>query len=1197
MGPSTLGRVLPADHSLLFETTDEFYGPHIQAGSLNEIIKNESPRRRYGVGVLFPAGSIRVQEEADADEPADLEIGKAADPDNAPPPISEDALKAIDTLQERKSGGGLSERDGAETEISLANQQRPSSMGVSFLADLSPESQLVVSVKAGRYRPIETCLKRPDKKDVAGKWWFRSRICGKAFFSGGELLKKRGRVEPTNVALRNAQGLSIEIAVLTRPVPDADSADDSRRLLTVYVVNRTKSSDGEGSNAETASLSLLDQQCLFQVEFSAAVRNRDDAILPYPEKSTGQPDDEEQSLALLYRRMQTFATGHGCAADWRGRPGITTRMRKVRAAPFPAVELPSTTPDVFGKESPRSAIMIPMTPLAGLVENNDGLAAAREIVSLYGQWIDARESEVLALDQASRPAATRHMARCRECHTRMLEGLDLLSSDPVIRKAFQLANHAILLQQLRSSSREARAMQFDPQECRIFFDPVTAPDPRNPPPDRGKWRPFQLAFILMCLRSVADGEAPERETVELIWFPTGGGKTEAYLGLTAFALFHRRLTDPEDDGTHVLMRYTLRLLTAQQFQRAAGLICAMEYIRRQRADHRLGAKPFSIGIWLGGETTPNTRQEARSALSALLANGNPEDYKFILLRCPWCNAQMGIIEAPIAERGEGRGRGRGRRTDTTGRPNLIGLKPQAGTVVLHCPDKCEFHDALPVTVVDEDIYENPPSLVIGTVDKFAGLAWNDRARALFGIDEAGDRKASPPGLIIQDELHLITGPLGSMSALYETLIEELCTERRATAVIKPKIISSTATARRYAEQILALYAREKAILFPPPGLDISDSFFSSFAKKANGELEPGRTYVGIHASSFPSNLTTNVRVFAALLQGARMLPEAQRDPWWTLLVFFNSLRELGTTLTLFQGDVPERVREICRRLNLRSAEAQANSDSGKPPIRYVDQVLELTGRISSAEVPKAIASLEIPWRLGNKPVDVCLASNIIEVGVDIDRLSLMTVVGQPKTTSQYIQVTGRVGRRWWERPGLVTTILMPTKPRDRSHYERFRSYHERLYAAVEPTSVTPFTRPALERALHAVLVGYVRQLGGPDEQNSPRPPPANRLDAISAILRTRAGKVDPRASAEVASMITRRLREWNAWQRDRWDPGSDTQDPSLLRYASSYYTPIWENLSWPTQTSMRSVDAECRPEITTLYLTTGADTTPPAIET
>ena len=350
MGPSTFGRTLPADHFLVFEDTEEFYGPHIQQGSGDEIIKGELPRRRYGVGVLFPAGSpdsVRTEEEIDATEPADMEVGRAADPDADEPPISEEAQKTIEKLKDKRSGGGATERDGAETEISLANQQRPSSMGISFLAELSPDSKLVVTLKAGRYRPFDAFLTKEDGNEVKSRWWFRSRVRGKAVFAGSGLLSKSGKIQPSDVNLKNAQGLNIDIAVLSRPLPDSGMAAGTARLLTVYVVNRSAiCAAGDDENADGSS---LDAQCLFQVGFAARVRGADEygAILPYPERTVGVPDEEEQSLALLYRRMQTFATGHGCAADWRGKRGITERMGSARAAPLPVVELPSTTPDIF----------------------------------------------------------------------------------------------------------------------------------------------------------------------------------------------------------------------------------------------------------------------------------------------------------------------------------------------------------------------------------------------------------------------------------------------------------------------------------------------------------------------------------------------------------------------------------------------------------------------------------------------------------------------------------------------------------------------------------------------------------------------------------------------------------------------------------------------------------------------------------
>jgi Helicase conserved C-terminal domain len=690
-----------------------------------------------------------------------------------------------------------------------------------------------------------------------------------------------------------------------------------------------------------------------------------------------------------------------------------------------------------------------------------------------------------------------------------------------------------------------------------FSEPIAERDPLRPPTNRGYWRPFQIAFLLSCVRSVADSETPDREAVELIWFPTGGGKTEAYLALTAFSLFHRRLTDASDTGVDVLMRYTLRLLTAQQFQRAASLICAMEHIRRTRT-RELGHAGFSIGIWVGGGTTPNDRVEARRVLRELERGRGAN--QFLLTRCPWCSGQIGPIEYP---------RGNAPRNA----PRVEGYVQVNDRVVLRCADSnCPFSESLPVCVVDEDIYEEQPSLVIGTVDKFAQLAWKPEARSMFGLEPDGSRSTSPPTLIIQDELHLISGPLGSMVGIYEAVIHELCTDRRAAAPRLPKIISSTATIRRYEDQIQALYARNKVYLFPSRGLDAGDSFFATYARNEDGELRPGRKYVGIHGGGLGSVQTAEVRTFAALLQAPTTFSAADRDPWWTLMIFFNSLRELGTSLTLFQSDIPDYLKVVRNRLGLEWRD-----------VRKLWDFLELTGRLSHEEIPRSIARLEVPTTSPEHPVDACLASNIIEVGIDIERLSVMAVVGQPKTTAQYIQVTGRVGRKWWERPGLIATIYSPSKPRDRSHFEKFRSYHERLYAQVEPTSVTPFSPPVLERALHAVLVSYVRQAGGEDEARSPWPYPEAMIDAAKELLAKRAEIVDPEEAARLAETFDRRARQWRLRQLTEYRRNKDGGIPLLLQ-AGAYATATETRLSWQTPVSLRNVDAECQAQITQTYI-------------
>jgi hypothetical protein len=525
-----------------------------------------------------------------------------------------------------------------------------------------------------------------------------------------------------------------------------------------------------------------------------------------------------------------------------------------------------------------------------------------------------------------------------------------------------------------------------------------------------------------------------------------------------------------------------------------------------------------------------------------------------------------------------------------GQPKARGYEDDGKTVFFACPDHntgeagCEFRDGLPIYVIDEDIYQNPPTLVIGTVDKFARLAWVPSARTLFGIDETGNQTHSPPGLVIQDELHLISGPLGSMVGLYETAIEELCTDRRDSELkhhFGPKLVCSTATIRGYRDQIRSLYARSKTCLFPPPGLDSGDSFFGQYARNSDGELRQGRMYVGVMGPGLGSMQTSATRVFSTLHQEPLLiagkderLPDRALDPWWTLMVFFNSLRELGGAVTLFQSDIPGRLKGLWRRYGL---------DRENKNRRYLQRPMELTSRIRNDEVSSSIKRLEEGLLTNSKPVDVCLASNIIEVGIDIDRLTMMAVMGQPKSTSQYIQVTGRVGRQWEICPGLVVVLLNPSKPRDRSHFEKFRSYHERLYAWVEPTSVTPFALPVLERALCGVIAAYVRQVGDEETAQHPEPFPQGLVNDIRKIVRQRVDQVDPAERDVALAAFDRRAQQWEEWLPTEWDGEATNDTTPLLYYAGNYVSERQRQRGWATPNSMRDVDAQCATVITRLY--------------
>jgi hypothetical protein len=934
VGPCPHGQEIDCTRQVQLDDAEVAYLPYRQLGSGEEILQRDSPSKRYGIGVLYPMEARIDPQELDAQIPPPDPDPDAPRTERGAGPLLESAAQDCAKIADRAEARSP-EADSDDFDLSTANAYRPSSMAVSFLVRIPEGAELSVKATGGRYAIKDVSIVGRDRE-----WWLRSAVQISGRFCRADFPQLvPGLVSPRDLVRDNLAGLDVRLELFARPQPERPD----EFLVTLCLINR-QPADGR-----------LDAQCLFQsrIDVRCESGNSTGAILPYP---TAAPlDDEERSQELLYREKLTFAVGHGCAADWK-RDAASTRADSVSAECLPVFEAPNITPDI--RTASGQPLIAPMRALAGLDSTDDGLGAVRTIISSYETWIATQQARIGSLDERLRETARAHLARCTDSAARMRAGLSLLADDPQIRRAFTLANLAILIQQVRSR-REARLASFDSAASTVVFEEPYKPLDLNSADARGcAWRPFQIAFILASLRSTADARHEDRDVVELIWFPTGGGKTEAYLGLASFSIFLRRLRDPNDTGVQALMRYTLRLLTAQQFQRASRLVCAMEYLRRQHVA-ALGEEKISIGIWLGGSTTPNTRADALAVFRSLTRGDGAKDNQFVLDRCPWCGAQMGPVDLV--------GRGRSRRV-----PKVIGYEQRAQTVVYACPDRrCDFHESMPLYVIDEDIYEVRPALVIGTVDKFAMLAWKPQARSLFGIADDGTRAYSPPGLIIQDELHLISGPLGSMVGLYEPIIEELCTDRRESPPAKPKIISSTATIRSYAEQVHGLYARERASLFPPPGLDADDSFFARIARGEDGTPERGRIYVGVHGPGLGSLQTVQVRTFSALLQAPQPLPVPERDPWWTLLLFFNSLRELGTTLTLFQSDIPDLLKgALKQRLGL------AYQD-----VRTIRKMLELTGRLPGDEVPRAITALEVPTdsQQGNA-VDVCLASNIIEVG-------------------------------------------------------------------------------------------------------------------------------------------------------------------------------------------------------------------------
>ena len=761
-------------------------------------------------------------------------------------------------------------------------------------------------------------------------------------------------------------------------------------------------------------------------------------------------------------------------------------------------------------------------------------------------------------DEAAKAAIT----NCRKTHQRIEAGLKLIEQDKQAAEAFAFMNRAMWLQRTRSIYSELVRRGNQPN----FDKDIDKLENR-------RWYPFQIAFVLLNLPAVTKLDHPDRSEnqdalADLLFFPTGGGKTEAYLGLTAYVMGLRRLQGTVagrngENGIAVLMRYTLRLLTIQQFQRASALMCACEMIRRgalEKGDNRWGLTPFRIGLWVGRRTTPNKTDDSVEAIQQLRGNqfaGTGMGSPYQLTNCPWCGSR---IEP-------------GRHLDA--KPYTQG----PCRTWIYCGDMsgiCPFSrrlapdEGLPVMVVDEEIYRRLPTLLIATVDKFAQMPWNGAVQMLFGqvnglcsrhgfrspeIQDSDSHPKTktglppastqphgplrPPDLIIQDELHLISGPLGTLVGLYETAIDKLCTWEVNGKKVRPKVVASTATIRNADVQVHKLFLRHLNI-FPAHGLDIKDNFFS--LQREPSEKYPGRCYMGICAPGRRVKAAL-IRVYVAQLCAAQALYDqygADADPWMTLVGYFNSMRELGGVRRLVFDDVTTRAKKMDRR---GLAQRMLGADS----------LEELTSRMRSEQIPEILDRLEAVFdpeleakrkellkkkefsKAPKKPISLLLATNMVSVGVDVKRLGLMVVCSQPKTTAEYIQATSRVGR---SKPGLVCTVFNWARPRDMSHYETFEHYHSTFYKHVEALSVTPFSPGALQRGLAGLLVSLVRLRGiefnANDQAVMFQADHPYVLEAIEIIVR-RAGLVGD--GPEVADFVRAELQSkvdlWKAEAENR----------------------------------------------------------------
>jgi hypothetical protein len=1058
--------------------TSAWLGP---IGGEMELLQR-NPVYTYLVGTLYPVEvgnrdtqPVVLDEEIDAEASGGEElVAEFGD---------EDEADAVDAEDEEDTGLNLAGAFG----------WAPQSMGLSFIH----EGRLRATVSAGVYEqaatPPSDSVQQPGdgqvadvNGDVSGEAWKRRPV-------QDELIE----VPRTAVGTRSVLEGRATLAWRTRAV--------GGRMLTTLAVSNSAETEAGKAKSDPSS-------CLFQVRLEAEVDGG--SMHPYPVGNPISTSAEDLELELRYRDKATFAVGHGVAVDWDS----TTPPTRAWTECIPTEEVPA----IRARESSLDALELKWLA-------NESLPAAeltaglRQFLAGYADWIAKQETVANNLPERFSNTGASMIGRAQTTMERVEQGIKLLEAESHVLTSFRLANAAMRTQMLQQSLVHRKPGQVGVPLAQVLDGS-----------DEPRWRPFQLGFILMSLASTTDSTHDDRGLVDLIWFPTGGGKTEAYLGLAAIEMIRRRLERGiNGGGTAVLTRYTMRLLTAQQFQRAATLICALELLRT--SDERLaGAPKFSIGLWLGNTTTPSTFKQAADAMKTVYKQKKPEN-GFQLRSCSWCGTSI----MPAHQ---------------TNHQERYGVHATNFSFEFFCPHKdCPFHTKLPVQVVDQAIFDEPPTMLVATVDKFARLAWIDRGASLFGLAPS---VFDPPSLVIQDELHLISGPLGTIVGVYEAAIRGLM----SWTGLPPKVVASTATTRASEEQIRELMASEVAI-FPPSGLDADDNYFSE-----PDPTRPGRTYVGLMPQAHTPSWAIG-QISAEMLQGPveTGLTGTDKDGYWTLVVYHNSLRELGRTVTILRDDVSS---------NLERRAARSNG----APVRELSAkgIDEINGNVSAEDLLRILDALAVGPDDSSEALDAIATTNIMSVGIDVGRLGLMFVNGHPKSTSEYIQATSRVGRG--KTPGLVVTMFRSGKPRDRSVFESFTAFHRSYYRFVEPGSVTPWSLQARRRALRAALVILMRHAGGLTGNDH-----ASRFESDSAAV-TKAVKMladhvdvaDPREAAVVAAELKKAVDDWEERVDSVARAGyalkfqSKTPEERLLKQFTD------SGPGWSTMNSMRSVDRVVR---------------------
>ena len=1027
--------------------------------TVNEVL-DESPKSAYIVGML--ASQVVARDASTAGEQeveADIAYGDSED--------------------------YTADEDDDNDHVVTNNFKLPTSIGISFYI-ASSTKRINVDVSWGDYvRSVDKRIGK-DGKEYNHVSFIRqpmkSTIC--VDFTSFEKNKEYSLIEDPNIVVHISK-----IFLKT-----------GYSLVTAYVINRRKNSENEV------------ESMMFQVELKVYASDEERIFVSENICRDVLAEDE-----FYFEQRPILGRGRNCAAIWD--TVIDGKSAWIKSDFIPEYESPGVSAALNGLDK----FFFSMRFMSHAKNKNGILEKLNVLADLYEKWIKQK----LILDKKMSDSKFKNkignkvVFQCTNALNRIREGISLVANDEIAFDAFCFMNRSMLLQRNIMSYSKKHGAGI---ECN-FKDFV---DPRKEDTDFG-WRPFQIAFILMNLNGIVDPFHKDRDVVDLLYFPTGGGKTEAYLGLMAFVIANRRLRASDeamynsDGGVTIILRYTLRLLTTQQRDRITKMVLAAELIR-QKTYPKYGTEPISIGFWVGGGVTPNKFEDLIEDSDGPYEAKRKRNLLYKqLLTCPFCGK-------PLTE-------------------DEFDIDIERKSIAIYCADKtCPFYKykkenriRIPIYLVDEEIYARCPTIILSTVDKFARLPWDVKTNALFGrVDRVCSRDGYvaigeehkrhnktqnlptstlttirpflPPELIIQDELHLITGPLGTVYGAYETIIEDMCTygEKR----IKPKYVVSTATIKNASEQTKCLYARKFTAQFPPNGFEIGDSFFIN---EIPVKEDPFRKYVGVCAPG-QSVKTTLLRMYAIILQTSFQLAQDDEykdvvDPYYSLVGYYNSIRELGGAVRLLQDDIPKRIYRVKMKYNM-------------DKVRYLKKKVEITSRMSSYEIPNKLSQLEVTCD-SNDCLDTAVATNMIAVGMDVDRLGLMVVTGQPKQNSEYIQATSRIGRAF---PGLVFTLYNPYRPRDLSHYENFTGYHSQLYRFVEGTTATPFSARARDRVMHALIISAIRlkypNIASNDGAAEIATISTEQMTEIKSLILDRLNIVKPEAREDAENEIEQFIDWW-----------------------------------------------------------------------